>query len=269
MELREIGGKVMKISKGLMLVCTTVLTFSIGSNLVAQAADGGVYGSKGIVEFEPGDEPTSPVDPENPDPQTPVIPSTPDPEFPVNPGTPGPLSIDYASHLSFGHNKITNKDMIYYADAQGFSGGAIAGEYRGNYVQVTDKRGTLTGWTLTVKQDGQFSSESAKKAKELKGAEIRLTNSVAETVATDAELPTVVDAVLDPSGSEQLIMSAADGQGDLTWVDRFGEAEAMEVEGKVVQKNKAVTLSLPGATSKEAVKYTTSLIWTLTDTPGN
>ena len=38
-----------------------------------------------------------------------------------------------------------------------------------NYVQVTDNRGTEAGWSLKVKQEGQFKSTSGK---ELTGAAI-------------------------------------------------------------------------------------------------
>ena len=40
-----------------------------------------------------------------------------------------------------------------------------------NYVQVTDNRGTEAGWSLKVKQEGQFKSTSGK---ELTGALSRL-----------------------------------------------------------------------------------------------
>ncbi|WP_256869283.1 WxL domain-containing protein, partial [Enterococcus thailandicus] len=52
-------------------------------------------------------DPTDPVDPTDPT----------DPEGP-NPGTNGPLSIDYASSLDFGVQKITSKDQIYFAASQ-------------------------------------------------------------------------------------------------------------------------------------------------------
>ena len=153
------------------------------SSTVALAADGGTYQSNGSVEFIQNDVVTPPVDPENPnptDPQKPIDPTN--PEGP-NPGTNGPLSIDYASSLEFGQNKITNVDEIYYAQAQGFSDGSIREQYRGNYVQVTDNRGTNGGWTLTLKQEGQLSSSSAKLYKELTGAQISINESVAVSIS--------------------------------------------------------------------------------------
>lgn len=244
-----------------------LLSCTVGSLLSSEAhAEEAVYNSNGVVEFIPNDTPTEPVDPENPDPTNPVGPIDPtDPEGP-NPGTPGPLSIDYASSLDFGQNKITTKDEVYYANAQGFKG-ELEGQYRGNYVQITDNRGTFAGWTLTLKQEGQFTNNQAKKAKTLTGAQITFADSVAESNSTD-EKPTVIDQVLTPDGDAVTIMSAKDGVGAGTWVDRFGQAEEMTIDGKAVQKNKAITLSVPGSTAKEAVKYSTKLVWTLSDVPG-
>lgn len=238
------------------------------SSTVALAADGGTYQSNGSVEFIPNDAVTPPVDPENPDPTDPQKPIDPtNPEGP-NPGTNGPLSIDYASSLDFGQNKITNVDEIYYAKAQEFSGGNSEGQFRGNYVQITDNRGTNGGWTLSLKQEGQLTSSSAKLYKELTGAQISINESVAASISEGVVAPKVTNVKLDPSGASTEIMSAAEGSGAGTWVDRFGKAEEMTIDGEKVQKNKAVTLSIPGKTPKEATKYTTKLTWTLTDVPG-
>lgn len=253
------------IKKSALVLGVMVLGASTTSVFAADVAS---YESNGSVEFIPNTDPTLPTDPENPDPENPVEPIDPtDPTGP-NPGTAGPLSLDYASSLDFGKNKITNIDKTYYANAQGFSGG-IAGEHRGNYVQVTDNRGTNAGWSLMLKQEGQFSSTTAKKYKELTGAQISIADSVAESISIGVGAPSVNNLTLNPSGASTVIMAAEEGDGAGTWVDRFGAAEEMTIDGEVVQKNKAVTLDIPGATPKEAVKYTTKLTWTLTDVPGN
>lgn len=246
-----------------LLTCSALSALSAS----AYAENGGIYNSNGTVEFIPDNTPTNPVDPENPDPTNPVNPIDPtDPTGP-KPGTSGPLSIDYASSLDFGQNKITSKDEVYYANAQAFSDDTLKGEYRGNYVQISDKRGSFGGWTLSLKQDGQFANSQAKKAKSLTGAQIKLSDSVAESNSND-EKPSVKDVALTPDGDSVVIMSAKDGVGAGTWVDRFGHAEEVAIEGKNTQKNKAVTLSIPGSTAKEAVKYSTKLVWTLSDVPG-
>lgn len=257
----------MKITKLISISAATLTLVSAVGTTVLAAEEPAEYKSGAGVEFIPNTDPTKPVDPENPDPTKPVQPIDPlDPDGP-KPGTPGPLSLDYASSLDFGQNKITNSDQTYYAAAQGFSGGEIAGEYRGNYVQVSDNRGTSEGWTLSLKQEGQFSSESAQKYKVLDGAQIAFASAIADSNVVGVTPPTVSDFSLVPDESI-VVMQATENAGDGTWIDHFGKAELMTVDGQEVQKNKAVSLSVPGKTPKEATKYLTELTWTLSDVPG-
>ncbi|MFS7404076.1 WxL domain-containing protein [Carnobacterium maltaromaticum] len=230
----------------------------------ALAAEDKTYTSNGIVEFVPSTDPTLPVDPTDPDPTNPVVPIDPtDPEGP-EPGTNGPLSIDYASSLDFGKNKIINKDEVYYANAQELTNG----KFVPNYVQVSDNRGTNTGWALTVKQEGQFENKTTQH-KVLTGSVIKLSNGVAASNQIDVTAPLSPSIELDASGAASNVMTAANETGSGTWVDRFGTVTAEEVEGETVQKNKAISLEVPGSTPKDAVKYSTQLTWTLTDTPIN
>ncbi|PEK57851.1 WxL domain-containing protein [Bacillus wiedmannii] len=229
---------------------------------------GATYQSNGVVEFIPNTDPTDPVDPNNPDPEIPVNPVDPtDPNGP-NPGTNGPLSIDYASSLDFGINKITNKDMTYYAKAQELRSDE-GSTYVPNYVQISDNRGTNAGWTLTVKQEGQLSNDTTQN-KELTGSQIQF---VDPTVASKSEVtpPTPADVItLDPNGAESLVMSAKQSAGAGLWVDRWGTVEEMTGDqGEKVQKTKAISLNIPGKTPKDAVKYSTKLTWNLSDVPGN
>lgn len=228
------------------------------------------YESNGVVEFIPSTDPTNPVDPTDPDPnpEKPVKPVDPtDPNGP-NPGTNGPLSIDYASSLDFGVNKITNKDMTYYAKAQELRSDE-GSTYVPNYVQISDNRGTNAGWTLTVKQEGQLSNDTTQN-KELTGSQIKF---VDPTVASKTEVtpPTPADVItLDPNGAESLVMSAKQSAGAGLWVDRWGTVEEMTGDqGEKVQKTKAISLTIPGKTPKDAVKYSTKLTWNLSDVPGN
>ncbi|PEF45193.1 cell surface protein [Bacillus cereus] len=231
------------------------------------------YKSNAIVEFLPDNGPTNPVDPENPDPNNPVDPWDPTtPDHKPNPGTDGPLSLDYASSLDFGKNKITNKDEVYYANPQYLwnedHSDFDASTARPNYVQVSDKRGTNAGWSLTVKQEGQFKNETTQN-KELTGSEMKFTQSTPVSNTENVTAPKATDFTLDPNGAVSNVMAASKGAGAGTWVDRFGTVENVEVDGEQVLKNKAITLSVPGKTAKDAVKYETTLTWTLTDVPGN
>lgn len=247
------------------LMTTSALLLATIGGTTALAADGdhgGVYESNGLVEFIPNDEPTNPVDPT--DPTNPVDPIDPtDPEGP-NPGTSGPLSIDYASSLTFGKNKITNKDETYFADAQKLKDGT----FRPNYVQVSDNRGTNGGWTLTVKQEGQFSNQTTQN-KVLTGSVLKLVDGVAVSNVTDVTAPITSAITLDPTGAASPVMNAAAKTGAGTWIDRFGTNEEMTINDEAVQKNKAITLDIPGSTPKDAVKYNTKLTWTLADIPDN
>lgn len=227
----------------------------------ALAADGGTYNTRGLIEFEPSDGPTDPVDPEKPtDPVKPVDPI--DPNKPVDPGTNGPLSIDFASSLNFGKQKISSKNEVYYAAAQTYhkydaEGNVIEELTTGpNYVQVTDNRGTEAGWTLKVKQNGQFKNGE----KELTGAVITFKNGHVVT-ASDSKKPTAQAIVsLDADGSETDMMSAASGEGAGTYLTDWGTAS---------NADKSIELSVPGSTTKYAGKYNTTMTWTLTDVPGN
>lgn len=259
----------MKATKLIAVATLAALSLSTVGGVVSHAA-GAEYESNGAVEFIPNTDPTDPVDPTDPDPNNPVEPIDPtDPTGP-NPGTAGPLSIDYASSLDFGLNKISNLDEVYYARAQQFSDGRAA---TGNYVQVTDKRGNNEGWTLKVKQNGQFAAASTLNDT-LTGSAVSLIDAAVDSKST-AVFPTAAATIdLDPAGAESLVMSAKDGEGNGTFVDVWGDVETVketdrngvEVDAEV---NKAITLSVPGSTPKDAVKYSTLLTWSLSDVPGN
>jgi len=231
------------------------------------------YQSGGIVQFTPDNSPTKPVDPNKPDPDKPVKPWNPTtPDHKPEQGTDGPLSLDFASSLDFGNNKITNQDALYYAEPQYFSNDEES-DYdpstaRPNYVQVTDKRGTNSGWSLSLKQEGQFKNEKTLN-QELTGSAISLNSSEAVSATTGVTAPKTFDNMDLVPNETVKVMTADKDAGAGTWVERFGNIEKVDVEGEMVDKNTAITLSVPGKTPKDAVKYETKLLWTLTDRPGN
>lgn len=256
--------KITSVSLSALLLSTLVL--GAGTALAAEEKS---YGSNGQIEFIMGEQPVKPVDPTDPTkPVDPVDPTNPGGE--PEPGTGGPLSIDFASSLDFGKNEITNDTITYYANPQTFKGD-LADETRANYVQVSDLRGNNAGWTLTVKQNQQFTSETAKKFKVLDGSTIAFSAGKANSASAElVTAPTTGDFTLDPAGATSIVMSAAADTGVGTWTNTFGIIEDMQVgESEVtVEKNKAIALEIPGATPKEAALYKTTLTWTLTDTPG-
>ncbi|EUJ39556.1 WxL domain-containing protein [Brochothrix campestris] len=267
---------------GKRIAITTLITAVVtGTIMTAEAAETQDYQSNAVVNFIQSTDPTLPVDPENPDPGTPVDPIDPtDPEGP-NPGTPGPLSIDFASSLQFGTTKITTKDAVYNAYAQAIT---VAGEqqYRPNYVQITDNRGTEVGWTLTVTQAKQLTSTAGK---QLQGAVITLEQSEVKTI-TGSELaaPSQVakTVVLQPEEAVP-VMAANEGEGAGLWTAHFGNSEKTLQEGSdlvpgeggaepseiKVMRNTAVTLSVPGKSLKTEAEYRSQLNWTLAEVPTN
>ncbi|WFA03820.1 WxL domain-containing protein [Bacillus sp. HSf4] len=244
----------MKPFKLMTSVALAASLVSVGS-ISAFAADGGEYESKGIIEFTPFTGITPPVDPENPGEE--VEPEGPGGETP-EPGTNGPLSIDFASSLDFGTQEISSQDQTYYAAAQKVTknGKSIAVP---NYVQVSDNRGTETGWGLSVTQNTEFTS-TTDSDHTLAGTEIVISNIEAVT-ASESESPTVnTEIILDGAGVTSNVMTAANGQGAGTHLANFGDDTT---------KAESVALNIPGKITKYAEAYETTLTWTLTDTVAN
>ncbi|MBO0459786.1 WxL domain-containing protein [Enterococcus hulanensis] len=259
-----------------ILLSTVVLGAIAAAPLTTFAAEGengGVYNSNGAIEFTPNTDPTNPVDPTDPtDPVQPIDPT--DPEGPET-GTNGPLSIDFASSLDFGKQKITSEDKVYLASAQPYQklgeDGKPTGDilYGPDYVQVTDNRGTEAGWSLTVAQEKQFTGTADH---ELTGAAITLKGANVQT-ASESTKPTPNDSDLTlVPGEVSPVMSAQAGQGAGTYLNDWGTKDDLSVvqeDGKDVTKTSNIQLAVPGATTKYAEKYSTKLVWTLTDVPGN
>lgn len=239
----------------------TLLSMMALNATAALAAPGATEGAPAkrntdaVIKFKENDDSTQPVDPIDPD--IPVIPVDPvDPDNPVEPGTGGPLSLDYASALNFGEQKISSKDETYYAATQEV---IIEGVHSQKplYAQVTDNRGSLEGWTLSVAQNGQFMSGD----KELTGAKISFYNGQKATVSASPAPGTVNETVVLPiDGSSMPLMEAQNGQGAGTWIYRMGDLDTM---------NEGVELSVPGATMKlKDAEYKTTLTWSLSVLPG-
>ena len=209
------------------------------------------------IEFEVATDPVEPVDPI--DPGKPVKPVDPiDPEKPVDPGTSGPLSLDYASSLNFGKQKITTDNEVYYAKAQSVEVSKGVFKDKPLYAQITDGRGTLKGWSLFVSQKSQFKTD---KDEELEGAVIRFENGEQASVSL-AKPPSFVRSITNVTGNlkgeSTKVMAAKDGEAGGTYVYRLGND---------ITKEKSVALEIPGDTVKKKAVYSTTLVWTLSDTP--
>lgn len=251
---------------GVLLFSSTMFFSGVGTVSAAPGPIPATRDTKAQVKFVEDETPTPPTDPGNPDPEKPVIPIDPtDPEKPVEPGTNGPLSLDYASILDFGEQSISVKNEVYYAKPQLLKNDDGSTRPVPNYAQLTDKRGGEKGWSLSVKQNGQFKTavKGEIAAKELVGAEITFKNGHATTISSSTAPSAVKETFTlknDGTGVADNIMTAAKGQGFGTWVYSAGTASNMA---------ESIQLSVPGASVKDADTYTTSLTWTLTDAPVN
>ena len=270
----------MKNTAKLPLMSALVLGGLGVASTTAHAADVATRNTDAQVKFIPDDSTTNPVDPT--DPSKPVGPIDPTNPTETNPGTKGPLSLDYASSFDFGVQKITSTDKTYQAKAQQVKKDGTVINVP-NYAQVTDNRGTQAGWKLSVKQNGQFKDS---KGNELAGATINITNASVNTVSLDKASMVTTSFTLDATGASQDAMGAKAGEGAGTFVYAMGQAaniskntaalanpantKSFDAAGKVEGprfETSDVTLKVPGKSVKMADTYSTTMTWTLSDTP--
>ncbi|MDR2833908.1 MAG: WxL domain-containing protein [Streptococcaceae bacterium] len=242
-----------------ILLASIIGTTAVATTAHAQDFIPGVqpatYDSHGVITFQASTTTNPIIDPEIP--TNPITVTPVDPELPPNPGTAGPLTIDFASTFQFGTQAITSQTMNYQAAAQPTSAGD-----RSNFVQVTDNRGTLAGWDLKAKATDFTVSGTTNPTgtgQTLKGAVITL-GDLHHVSASDASQDAVVSAggALTP-GADLAIMNAVNGAGAGTHVATFGT--------NATDTLPAVTLNVPGATTKLAAKYVSTITWTLSELP--
>lgn len=259
-----------------LIIPLAVLSSMVGTCSSAYAEAGSISGP-GTIKFE-GEYPQNIVDPENP-------------EVTVDPGESpkleGDLRIDFVPKLDFYQNKISDKDEVYYANAQNFFGATKA---RGNFIQITDLRQKPTGWTLQLRQEMQFTNNGTKN-KEIKGAMLSLDNSWVNSTKDLSEAPQLSKEIIniDNIGASYNLAQASSGHGSGTWSISFGasgenksnQKNTLEprlnkdgqsvldpiFDQKPVYQNKAVSLSIPGTTMVDPVPYITVLTWILAELP--
>ncbi|HAC0714158.1 TPA_asm: WxL domain-containing protein [Listeria monocytogenes] len=250
----------------------------------ASAATSVTKDSKGIVKFDKSTTPDpTPANPDPVDPD-PVIPDPTDP--PV--GTDG-LWILAVSDWDFGTHNVSSlssgalnvhaaDDTIStYVDANGNGQQDLPGEVSVTkkvtpYAQISDVRGTNTGWTLSV--TGSAFKDSSTPAKTIPGAELTIPKSTVSSATSTAQAPTGYDSVtISMTGGAAVPVMAAkdmqtatptnfnDDQGMGTWTDSFG---SQAVSATDTSKPK---LSIPKNVVVADGTYQSTLTWTLSDTP--
>lgn len=247
----------MKYVKSL-IAATVVAGTLVGGSLNILAADNDTT-SDALVNFKADDDGTTkPVDPTNPDENV-------EPKDPVNPSK-GALRIDYASTMNFGTQVISGKDENYFVkytpvttlDGDGNPTGNE--KYVPSYVQVTDNRGTNTGWELTV--TGSAFKDGANN--ELQGAELTLENVQLASQIAATYKPGFAATQVVVNDSPTTLVKADANEGMSTWTAAFGSTPGTSSS----DTNKNIKLHVPASAKKiDGATYTSTLTWTINATP--
>lgn len=195
------------------------------------------------IEEGTNTDPTNPADPMDPD--NPV-----DPGDPTNPGTgfSGPLSIDFVSNLDFGSKELNPGGTTEFG----------LDEKAKPTVQVTDKRNTGAGWTLSVRLAADATGTPAtdmdtvwtSATDKLKGAVLTLPEATSAAVAANNQSAAPSDSeITSVNGSSQVVTTADKDQGMGSWRSNFDNA--------------GVKLTVPAG--NKAGDYTANLTWELVD----
>ncbi|WP_088041177.1 WxL domain-containing protein [Bacillus sp. EAC] len=238
----------MKFSKSVVASLVGIATLA-GTMQGVYAADGlpSEGNSKAVVSFIAGTGPVAPIDPT--DPMNPLLP--PKPTDPTDPptGNTGSLTLDYVSSVEFGTNDISNKTEVYSAKS------------KKPFIQVSDRRGTGEGWTVTAKAS-KFSNGSNET---LLGAVLTFKNgSVISNSLGGSPNPTQTVTLNTDGSTISPVVSASPGNGLGTWLTSWLGLNPDVNDGAL---NNNVTLTIP-AGSATVGNHETTITWTLTDAPG-
>lgn len=234
--------------------------------------------SEGLVDFKTSDGGITPIDPTTPEPGevSPVPPNN----------TTGLLRLDQVPTLDFGTIEIkgsavqspanyirlnkVDQTLLYYVPA---------------YLQLTDERGTNSGWSVTTELSdftamAKDTGEKVEGVESLRGATITFKNGqvMNHSGMTESEVSLVSptpnnDIVLearDGAGSKE-ILAASEGQGMGVWTDSFYENDGSLTgppTSPVSQSDPSIELSVPGTAKKsQDYHYVSTITWTVATTP--
>ncbi|MGX7149431.1 WxL domain-containing protein [Enterococcus ureasiticus] len=172
-----------------------------------------------------------------------------DPEDPTNSGTnsSGLLKIDRVPNFSFG--KVVRS-------------GLYQEEYAINsnpYIQVSDLRGSLGGWTLYAKISNFVSEPTTNDQKKylLSGASLTLNKGDIQEYNSKYAVPPKSYSV-SLNKDLQKVMAADKDSGQGIWATRWKSGRAV---------NKMITLDILPNTAKVGREYTATIYWKLADVP--
>ena len=254
--------RVMKKTLIYTLSASSLTVLTMGGLLVvnANAASVGVAKSDAKVAFTTPTTPLTPLDPGTG--TNPVTPST-----PGDTNTPGTvadgqgLSLDYVPNLNFGTHAVPTATTTY--SAWNLTDGTNPLPL---YMQVSDYRAANTGWSVSVKEEGNFTSASGSN---LAGNTLTLGNSANAVVNAHniaADLPSTGIVV---NTAEQVVFAASANKGLGSNLLDFGGSTAntaKDPDDSAQTVDPAVTLNVLGG-SATGTSYSTTLDWTLYNAP--
>ncbi len=94
-------------------------------------------------------------------------------------------------------------------------------------MQISDNRGTNSGWSLTVTQKEQFKATKATLNSQLTGAQISLANPTVNSNAQNVEKPEATNKIALVPGTASLVADAKQGTGAGTWATYWGKVEVV------------------------------------------
>lgn len=191
------------------------------------------------------------VDPTNPDV---VKPPGPD-EGNVNTES-GELTLDFAPNLYFGSHEIGKDGMYEYPVLVNADKTANPDEETSDpFIQITDRQVKPGNWDVSVKVSSFENDQTG--ASSLAGAYLTFLNGQLKkpTVNTTAVAPVLNNSITALSDETDVnVLSAADGQGELTWVAHWIP--------DTTPSSPSIKLAVPAGTMKKGT-HTASLTWTL------
>jgi len=162
----------------------------------------------------------------------------------------GPLTLDYVSSISFGSNEISGEGETYESDTLR------------PFIQVTDRRGTAEGWSVTAElANFTQTNETTGPTETLNGAVLSFANGEVDTPDSISTPPTAEQPVtLAAGGDADLVINANADEGMGKWLNTWFPTEESET-------NNSVTLDVPGGAAQTGT-HTAEITWTLSDAPG-
>lgn len=162
----------------------------------------------------------------------------------IDPGD-GTLNGGLPTDLNFGKHQIQNAvNETWVATVDGVQ----ASDLTTGKLIVNDNRGTAVGWNVKVKQNGEFKSGTDV----LAGTELVITTGTATNAGGTVPTTGAIGSTLSLSPNDEKVI--------------FG-AEVAEGEGQSTLPLSKFELNVPTTAKKKATEYSTTLTWTLADTP--